>query len=96
MISGTCKQSSAERHTGLLKVNLEACQKKLEQINSKVYCLALDGESKRGRALANLTLHRSLSYESPLFQMLGHLSLFNMYVGDNDLTMDKDYKHIFK
>lgn len=77
-------------------MTLKACQNKLDQLNVRIYCLASDGESKRGRVLANLTLCRPLNVESPLFQILGYLLLFNLFVGDGDLTMDNDYKHIFK
>lgn len=62
----------------------------------KLYCIASDGESKRGLALNLMTLKKPLSSTTPLFSLIGTLSLFNILVGPNDLTSDKDFRHIFK
>jgi hypothetical protein len=63
---------------------------------SRLISLASDGESRRGAALAQLTQKKSLPKSSNIFHLLGHLKLFNTLVGDDDLTCDKDYKHVFK
>lgn len=43
-----------------------------------------------------LTFKRRIDPDSPIYDMLHVLPLMNMEVGDDDLTADKDYKHIFK
>jgi hypothetical protein len=43
-----------------------------------------------------MTFKRRLSIESPLYKHLSPLSLFNLHVGEDDLTCDKDWKHVFK
>jgi len=58
--------------------------------------LALDGESRRGKALANLTYVAPLAPSSPIYDQLIHLDLMDYFVGPDDITADKDYKHIFK
>ncbi|GJJ15796.1 hypothetical protein Clacol_010074 [Clathrus columnatus] len=92
-ISGTCKRESADEHVCVLETAIEACEKSLGR---PIYCVASDGESKRGLALNHLMAISELSFTSSLYSTLGELSLFDIKVGRNDLTIDKDYKHIFK
>ena len=58
--------------------------------------LASDGETRRGSDFIHLTFKHELSQKSPLYSLLQHLGFLNFFVGDDDLTCDKDYKHIFK
>jgi len=58
--------------------------------------LASDGESRHGKALANLTYVAPLAPSSPIYDQLVHLNLMDYFVGLDDITADKDYKHIFK
>jgi hypothetical protein len=58
--------------------------------------IASDGESRRGEALVRMTFKRPLDPDSSIYEMLHVLPLMNLEVGDDDLTADKDYKHIFK
>ncbi|KAG8913026.1 hypothetical protein FRC02_005698 [Tulasnella sp. 418] len=46
--------------------------------------------------MSTITLKRNLSPTSPIHNQLHHLNLFNTLCGDDDLTSDKDYKHMFK
>ncbi|KAF8156806.1 hypothetical protein B0H34DRAFT_783129 [Crassisporium funariophilum] len=41
-------------------------------------------------------MKKSLSAMSPLYSLLGPLSLMNHHIGNNNLTGDKDWKHVFK
>lgn len=58
--------------------------------------IASDGESRRGEALVRLAFKQELAPTSPIYDMLHALPLMNLKVGDDDLTADKDYKHVFK
>jgi hypothetical protein len=58
--------------------------------------LALDGESHHRKALINLIYVAPLALSSPIYNHLAHLDLMDYFIGSNDITTDKDYKHIFK
>jgi hypothetical protein len=62
----------------------------------RLLCLASDDEARRGAALAKLTQKHSLPSSSNIFYLLNNLRLFNTLVGNDDITSDKDYKHVFK
>lgn len=62
----------------------------------RVVSIASDGESRRGAAFILLTFKSKLSLNSPLYPLLQPLTFLNLHVGDDDLTCDKDWKHIFK
>ena len=54
-------------------------------------------ESRRGAALAELTFRSPLSPTSPVYPLqLNPLVSMNLFFGDDDLTPDKDWKHVFK
>ncbi|KAF8152208.1 hypothetical protein B0H34DRAFT_664334, partial [Crassisporium funariophilum] len=61
-----------------------------------VVSLASDGETRRGTSLTLLTFKNKLSPDSPIYPILSPLRFMNFRVGDDDLTCDKDWKHIFK
>ena len=42
------------------------------------------------------SIKHKLSPESPIYSLLQPLCFLNLFVGDNDLTCNKDYKHVFK
>ena len=58
--------------------------------------IASDGESKRGDALVEITMRWSLSPTSPIYTQLQPLRFLNLLVREDDITADKDFKHIFK
>lgn len=58
--------------------------------------LATDGDSRRRRASALIALTKSIDPTSPIFALLSPLQLFNMKCGDDDLTIDFDWKHVLK
>ena len=59
-------------------------------------CIASDGESKCGKALVHLTMNTTLSVDSPIYEQLRPLDFLNYLVGTDDITADKDFKHVFK
>jgi hypothetical protein len=92
LISGSCKRESGLEHAALINAAYHACHK----TNLRTICIASDGESRRGEALVRLTFKRELVPTSPIYDSLIVLPLMNLRVGDDDLTADKDYKHVFK
>ncbi|KAF8319554.1 uncharacterized protein EI90DRAFT_2940187, partial [Cantharellus anzutake] len=96
LISATCKSETAEQHADLLRLAWGACKEETSLIGGRVYCLASNGESRCGKALVALTEKSPLSAFSPIYPLLHDLHLLNMMVGDDDITSDKDYKHVMK
>jgi hypothetical protein len=96
VISGTCKREDVPSQTLLLKNACEVLSAKSPNIGRRLYSLASDGDAKRRRATALLTLISEVMHDSPLREKLGFMSLFNYLSGEDDLTGDIDYKHILK
>ncbi|KAJ7576653.1 hypothetical protein C8J56DRAFT_799841 [Mycena floridula] len=98
MISGTNKKENGEDHALLLALLLTAINQKLalEKAKHRVVSIASDGETRRGSALTILTLKHQLPPSSLIFPLLNILIFMNILVGDDDLTADKDFRHIFK
>ena len=96
LISTTCKSETAEQHTNLLQLARRVCDENGLLTGGRVYCLASDGESQSGKALVALTEKWPLPELSPIYTLVHNLLLLNMMVGDQDVTSDKDYKHIMK
>ncbi|KAJ7939478.1 hypothetical protein B0H13DRAFT_2300756 [Mycena leptocephala] len=67
--------------------------------NSLIYrtiCIASDGEARRGASLVLQATNRELSSTSPIYDLLSPLELMNLRVRDDDVTPDKDYRHVPK
>ena len=96
LLSGSCKRETARDHTALLQGVLDATNNKQDLTGLRVISLASDGESRCGKALINLTYVAPLSRSSPIYDHLVHLDLMDYFVGPDDITADKDYKHVFK
>ncbi|VDC03828.1 unnamed protein product [Peniophora sp. CBMAI 1063] len=61
-----------------------------------IVSLASDGESRHAKVLINLCYRYQLSPNSPIYEHLSGLELRDLYVREDDLTADKDGKHVFK
>ncbi len=85
-----------EQHLELLQVALNAVEKQRTRTRIWTVSIASDGESKRGHALAMLTMKKQLSFTSPIYPQLQGLCYMNLLVGDDNVTCNKDYKHLFK
>ena len=96
LISGSCKCETAKDHTILIQTVLDAAINNQNLTRLQVISLASDGESHCGKALSNLTYVAPLALSSPIYDQLIHLKLMDYFVGPDDITADKDYKHIFK
>jgi hypothetical protein len=75
---------------------VDAANAKKATTGLRVISLASDGESRRGKALATLTFVALLAAMSPIYEHLVHLDLMDLFIGADDITADKDYKHVFK
>ncbi|KAF8967518.1 hypothetical protein BDZ97DRAFT_1903384 [Flammula alnicola] len=96
LISGDCKRETGEEHAEIIQTVLSAVNSTQEKTKLRVVSLASDGETRRGSAFILHTFKRQLSMESPLYVYLACLVFLNLHVGDDDLTCDKDWKHVFK
>ncbi|KAJ7913114.1 hypothetical protein B0H13DRAFT_2232374 [Mycena leptocephala] len=95
-ISGTDKHETGAEHAKLLQKLLDAGNNKRVRgnITYRTICVASDGEAKRGSALVYQTITHELKPESPIFPLLSPLELMNFLVGADDLTCNKDYRHV--
>ncbi|KAJ7573003.1 hypothetical protein C8J56DRAFT_1133363 [Mycena floridula] len=96
LVSGTCKKETAEEHVKVLETTLNAVNAQRPLTKLRTISIASDGEAKRGKALVQLTFKRVLSPDSNIYELLSSLIFMDLHVGDDDLTCDKDYKHIPK
>src|ERR1700761_4614449 len=92
LISGSCKRETGEQHAQILETTLDAAR----VTNLRTICICSDGEARRGKAMIHLTFKNRLSPSSAIYDLLCDLEFMNFMVGDDDLTADKDYKHVFK
>ncbi|KAH8991639.1 hypothetical protein EDB86DRAFT_2806500, partial [Lactarius hatsudake] len=98
LFSGTCKKETSKQHARVIKTVLEGCHKQKRRNNATYHtvCIASDGEAKRGDALVIQTMTSELSAGSLIYALLQPLRFLNLLVGPDDITMDKDFKHIIK
>jgi hypothetical protein len=96
LLSRSCKHETANDHTTLLQAVVDAINNKQDMTGLRVISLASDRESHHGKALTNLTYVVPLAPSSLIYNHLAHLDLMDYFVSPNDITVDKDYKHIFK
>ncbi|KAH9034598.1 hypothetical protein EDB85DRAFT_1863906 [Lactarius pseudohatsudake] len=96
IVTGTCKREDHDRHAELISTVIEACNAESSIIGCPLFSIASDGESRRGSALTKLTHIRPLDPDSELHALLGNLRLMSLLVGNNDITADKDPKHVMK
>ena len=92
----SCKHETAEDHATLLQAIVDTTNDNQKLTRLRVVSLASDGESRCGKALAKLTYVAPLAPSSPIYDQLVHLNLMDYFVGPDNITADKDYKHVFK
>ncbi|KAJ7450568.1 hypothetical protein FB451DRAFT_1527212 [Mycena latifolia] len=97
-ISGTCKHEKGQEHAKFLRtVNTAVNNRKAHgNIIYRTVSYASDGEAKRGLAFALEFLKHHLAPESPIFPLLSSLEFMNLLVGLDDVTPDKDFRHVIK
>jgi len=92
LISGQCGRETGKKHAEIIQTTLDGSKKS----KLRTVCISSDGESRRGEAFVHLTFKHKLSGESNIYNYLKDLKWMNFEVGDDDITADKDYKHVFK
>lgn len=80
----------------LLQIASSTLQETQSTLNRRLYCLGSDGDAKRRRAMILLAFLRPVATSSPLYESLSGLRLFNTMSGEDDITMDFDWKHVLK
>ena len=96
LISGDCKQESGNEHAEVIQIVLKGVNALQDKTKLRIVSIASDGESRRGSAFILLTFKSPLLPNSPIYSILKPLKFLNLHVGDDDLTCDKDWKHVFK
>ncbi|KAF7371921.1 hypothetical protein MVEN_00049800 [Mycena venus] len=97
LVSGDCKKESGEEHArNVIRPAIKGVNMKRELTQLRIVSVASDGESRRGSAFIDLTFVRELAPESNIYALLKDLLLMDFWVGEDDLTPDKDPKHVFK
>lgn len=92
----TCKCEDGDEHAWLISTVIKVCKAQTSLIGCLLFCIASDGESRWGSALTLLMHKRLLNPESELYSQFGKLWLMNLLVGNDDITADKDLKHVIK
>ncbi|KAJ7104452.1 hypothetical protein B0H15DRAFT_795200 [Mycena belliarum] len=97
-ISGTDKHETSANHARFLRKIISAAdgKNKRDNITYRTISIASDGEAKRGGSLVLLTMNQDLSEDSPIYPLLKPLDFMDLRVGDDDVTADKDYRHVLK
>ncbi|KAJ7055250.1 hypothetical protein C8F01DRAFT_1234702 [Mycena amicta] len=97
LISADCKrETAAEHHKAILEPAFKAAQQMQGTTGVRIVSIASDGETRRGGAIVDMTFIRKLVPASPIYKLLVDLLLMDFHVGADDLTGDKDFKHVFK
>lgn len=61
-----------------------------------IWSFATDGDATRCKAGHKVFLQTKISITSPLYGLLANMPGLNLYTGNGYVTLDFDYKHIFK
>ncbi|KAI0783374.1 hypothetical protein C8Q75DRAFT_810958 [Abortiporus biennis] len=93
----TCKQESAVDMKMLMELLVETYQcSRASQLVGPLWSFATDGDATRRVAGYALFVKTKLTSSSLLYPTLSHIPGLNLYTGNNEVTLDFDYKHIFK
>ncbi|KAJ7706534.1 hypothetical protein B0H16DRAFT_1439225 [Mycena metata] len=97
LISGDCKKETGLEHLrSVLNPTLDGVNSEKDLTGLRIVSVASDGESRRGKAFITLTFDHILSRDSLIYPLLEDLKFMDFWVGEDDLTADKDPKHVFK
>jgi hypothetical protein len=95
-VSGDCKRETGVEHSRLIQTALDGIDSVKVNTKLRIVSIASDGEARHGSSFILLTFKHQLSLRSPIYRLLHPLKFLDLHVGDDDLTCDKDWKHIFK
>ncbi|KAI0068069.1 hypothetical protein BV25DRAFT_1875223 [Artomyces pyxidatus] len=93
----TCKHEDANDMEFIFKTLLDTWNSSAAcSALGDIWSVATDGDATRRAAGHRLFLKQRLHPSSTLYPTLSGMAGMNLYVGDNDVTLDFDFKHIWK
>ncbi|OSX61949.1 hypothetical protein POSPLADRAFT_1081675, partial [Postia placenta MAD-698-R-SB12] len=96
LISPTCKSESPKDSGILIQNILDAWQETYANDLGPIWSFATDGDASRRVMAYQKFMRHTIKPSHKLFKYLGHLPGLNLCVGDTDITVDFDWKHIIK
>ncbi|KAJ7702667.1 hypothetical protein B0H17DRAFT_1194559 [Mycena rosella] len=98
LLMPTCKKGSTQSSAEILQKLIHAWKLSPfgEAKHGPLKSIASDGDGRRRAALYLICMHRQVGRDDPLYEFLSDLAGLNLYTGVDGLTMDFDYKHLFK
>lgn len=98
LLMPTCKKGSWKSSAKILQKLVQAWKLSPfgEAMHGRLESISSDGDPTRRAALYLLCMHKKLSRDDPLYKFLSGLIGLNLYTGEGGLTVDFDYRHIFK
>ncbi|KAL0960227.1 hypothetical protein HGRIS_011861 [Hohenbuehelia grisea] len=91
----TCKREDAEDAESVLLLVVATWREHAGHIGD-IWSVATDGDATRRAAGYSLLVKHKLSATSALHSSLSNMRGLNLYTGDLEVTLDFDFKHIFK
>jgi len=93
----TCKCEDAEKMVSIFTLAIDRWRETgAEEQLGPIFSVATDGDSTWRAAGHRMFLKHELSTMSRLYGTLSHMPGLNLTTGDCEITLDFDYKHIFK
>ncbi len=96
MISGDCKRETGQEHAKIITTLLRQSKNAERRPASVLFQLPLMARRDEDRPLVQLTFKKKLEETSPIYSQLKDLQFMDFHVGDDDVTADKDWKHVAK
>ncbi|KAF8803285.1 hypothetical protein BYT27DRAFT_7110348, partial [Phlegmacium glaucopus] len=96
LVSSDCKWESGKEHANLIQTVLDSVNCLKEKTKLHIVSIASDGETHHGSSFILLTFKQQLLCRTSLLYVLFVVVICYLTNGDDDLTCDKDWKHIFK
>ncbi|KAJ7088428.1 hypothetical protein B0H15DRAFT_982116, partial [Mycena belliarum] len=98
LLMPTCKKGSWQSSAQILQKLLQAWKLSPfgEAKHGPLVSIASDGDGRRRAAMYLICMHKRLGPDDPIYKFLSDLPGLNLYTGEGGLTMDFDYKHLFK
>lgn len=98
ILSATCKRGTVSDSVHLIMTGLRAWKYSVfgESLRGPIWSITSDGDATRRTSLYSICMRWKLSDKCGLYRRLRGCVGLNLWVGENNLTMDFDYKHVFK
>ena len=96
LVSGDCKCEDSKEHAKVIQTVMNGVNSLKSLTKLCIVSLASDSESRQGSAFILLTFKHWLLPQSPIYCLLQPLKFLNLHIGDDNLTCDKNWKHVSK